>query len=113
MDTRNTSSRKGIKTLSQAINEPYLKDLQVMLLSVIQRLDSIENDLVKRMTAIEESVENAQCRVSELECQISSLQCLLKQMQTTRKDENIIEEYRSRVQRSLSWIAAERPHRTP
>jgi len=74
MDTRNTRSRKAIETLSQAINEPTWKDLQVMLLSVIQRLDFIENDLLKRMTAIDESIENAHYRVSELEHQISSLQ---------------------------------------
>jgi len=73
MDARNTRSRKAIETLSQAINEPTLKDLHAMLLSVIQRLDSIENDLLKRMTAVEESVENAHYRVSELEHQISSL----------------------------------------
>jgi len=60
-----------------------------MLLSVIQILDSIENDLLNHMTAIEESVENADCRVSELECQISSLQCQLKEVQTTRKFENV------------------------
>jgi len=44
MDARTMRSRKTIETLSQAINEPTLKDLHVMLLSVIQRLDSIEND---------------------------------------------------------------------
>ena len=59
MDARNTRSRKVIETLSQAVNEPTLKDLHAMLLCVIQRLDSIENDLLKRMTAVEESVENA------------------------------------------------------
>ena len=59
MDARNTCSRKAIETLSQAINESTLKDLHVMLLSLIQRLVSIENDLLKRMTAVEESVENA------------------------------------------------------
>ena len=59
MDARNTRSRKAIEILSQAINEPILKDLHAMLLSVIQKLDSIENDLLKRMTAVEESVENA------------------------------------------------------
>ena len=96
MDARNTRSRKAIETLSQAINEPTLKDLHAMLLSVIQRLDSIENDLVKRMTAVEESVENAHYRVCELEHQITSLQCQFKEMQTTRKDENIIQEYRSK-----------------
>jgi len=69
MDTRNARSRKAIETLSQEINEPTLKDLHIMLLSVIQRLDSIENDLLKRMTAIEESVENTHYRVSELEHQ--------------------------------------------
>ena len=90
MDARNTRSRKAIESLSQAINEPILKDLHAMLLSVIQRLDSIENDLLKRMTAVEESVENAHYRVSELE------QCQFKEMQTTRKDENIIQEYRSK-----------------
>ena len=67
MDARNTRSRKAIETLSQANNEPTLKDLHAMLLSVIQRLDSIENDLLKRMTAFEGSVENAHYRVSELE----------------------------------------------
>jgi len=66
-----------------------------MLLSVIQRLDSIENDLLKHMTAVEESVENAHYRVSELEHQISSLQCQLE-MQTTRNDKNIIQEYCSK-----------------
>jgi len=96
VDARNTRSRKAIETLSQAINEPTLKDLHAMLLSVIQRLDSIENDLLKRMTAVEESVENAQYRVSELEHQITSLQCQFKEMQTARKDENIIQEYRSK-----------------
>ena len=96
MDTRNTRSRKAIETLSQAINEPTLKDLHAMLLSVIQRLDSIENDLLKRMTAVEESVENAHYRVSESEHQITSLKCQFKEMQTTRKDENIIQEYRSK-----------------
>jgi len=93
MDARNTRSRKAVETLSPAINEPTLKYLQVMLRSVIQRLDFIENDLLKRMTAIEESVENTHYRVSELEHQISSLQCQFKEMQTTRKDENIIQEY--------------------
>ena len=73
LDTRNARSRKAIETLSLAINEPTLKDSHAMLLSVIQRLDSLENDLLKRMTAIEESVENAHYRVSELEHQISSL----------------------------------------
>jgi len=96
MDTRNARSRKAIETLSQAINEPTLQDLHAMLLSVIQRLDSIENDSLKRMTAIEESVENSHCRVSELEHQISSLQCQFKEMQTTRKNDNIIQEYRSK-----------------
>jgi len=48
MDARNTRSRNAIETLSQAINEPNLKDLHAMLLSVIQRLDSIENDLLKK-----------------------------------------------------------------
>ena len=92
MDKRNARSRKAIETLSQAINEPTLKDLHAMLLSVTQRLDSIENDLLKRMTAIEESVENAHYRVSELEHEIISLQCQFKkEMQTTRKDENIIQ----------------------
>ena len=77
--------------------EPNLKDSHAILLSVIQRLDSIENDLLKRMTAIEESVENAHYRVSELEHEIISLQCQFKkEMQTTRKDENIIQEYRSK-----------------
>ena len=96
MDARNTHSRKVIETLSQEINEPTLKDLHAMLLSVIQRLDSIENDLLKRMTAVEESVENAHYRVSELEHQITSLQCQFEEIQTTRKDENIIQEYRSK-----------------
>jgi len=36
MDTRNARSRKAIEILSQAINEPTLKDLYAMLLSVIQ-----------------------------------------------------------------------------
>jgi len=67
-----------------------------MLLPVIQRLDSIENDLLKRLTAVEESVENAHCKVSELKHQITSLQCQFKEMQTTRKDEYIIQEYRSK-----------------
>ena len=67
-----------------------------MLLSVIQRLDSIENDLLKRMIAVEQSVENAHYRVSELEHQITSLQCQFEEMQTTRKDENIIQGYRLR-----------------
>ena len=31
MDSRNTRSRKAIETLSQAINEPTLKDLHAML----------------------------------------------------------------------------------
>jgi len=48
------------------------------------------------MTAVEESVENAHYRVSELEHQITSLQCQFKEMQTTRKDDNIIQEYRSK-----------------
>ena len=96
MDARNTRSWKAIETLSQAINEPTLKDLYAMLLSVILRLDSIENDVLKRMIAIEETVKNAHYRVSELEHQKSSLQCQFKDMQTTRKDENIIEEYRSK-----------------
>jgi len=96
VDARNTRSRKAIETLSQAINEPTLKDLHAMLLSVIQRLDSVENDLLKRMTAVEESVENAHYRVSELEHQTIALQCQLKEMQITRKDENIIQEYRSK-----------------
>ena len=48
------------------------------------------------MTAVEESVENAHYRVSELEHQITSLQCQFKGMQTIRKDENIIQEYRSK-----------------
>jgi len=74
MDTRNTRSRKAIETLSQAFNEPTMKDLYAMLLSVIQRLDSIENDLLKGMTAVEESVENAHYRVSELEHQMSIAQ---------------------------------------
>jgi len=65
MDARNTRSRKVIEILSQAINEPTLKDLHAMLLSVIQRLDSVENDLLKRVTAVEESVENAHYRVSD------------------------------------------------
>jgi len=94
MDARNTRSRKAIETLSQAINEPPLKDVHAMLLSVIQSLASIENDLLKRVTAIEECVENAHYRVSELEHPLSSLQCQFKEMQTTRKDENIIQEYR-------------------
>jgi len=105
MDARNTRSRKAIETLSQVINEPTLKDLHAMLLSVIQRLDSIENDLLKRMTAVEESVENAHYRVSELEHQITSLQCQFKEMQTTRKDENIIQEYRSKEYNVLfHWL---------
>jgi len=45
---------------------------------MLQRLDSIENALLKRTTAIEESVENAHYRVSELEQQISSLHVSLK-----------------------------------
>jgi len=96
MDTRNACSRKAIETLSQAVNEPTLKDLHAMLLSVIQRLDSIENVLLKRMTAIEESVGNAHYRISELEHRKTSLQCQFKEMQTTSKDENIIQEYRSK-----------------
>jgi len=96
MDARNTRSRKAIETLSQTINELTLKGLHAILLSVIQRLDSIENDLLKRMAADEESVENAHYRVSVLEHQMTSLQCQLKEMQTTRKDENIIQEYRSK-----------------
>jgi len=52
-----------IETVSRAIKEPILKDLLVMLLSLIQTLDYIENNLVKRMTAIEESVENTHCRI--------------------------------------------------
>ena len=64
---------------------------------LIQRLDSIENDLLKRITAIEESVENAHHRVYELEHQITSLQCQFKELlQTTRKDENVIQEYRQK-----------------
>jgi len=90
LDVELTRSRKAIETLSQAINAPTLKDLHAMLLSVIQRLDSIENDLLKRIRAVEESVVNAHNRVSELEHQITSLQCQFKEMQTTRKDENII-----------------------
>ena len=100
MDTKNARSRKAIETLSQEINEPTLKDLHIMLLSVIQRLDSIENDLLKRMTAFEGSVENAHYRVSELEYQISSLQCQFKEMQTIRKAEIIIQEYRLKEQKS-------------
>ena len=96
MDTRNARSRKAIETLSQAINEPTLKDLHAMLLSVILILDSIENDLLKRVTAIEESIDNAHYRVSELEHQITPLQCQFKEMQTTRKDDNIIQEHRSK-----------------
>ena len=53
MDARNTRSRKVIETLSQAVNEPTVKDLHAMLLCVIQRLDSIENDILKLMTAVE------------------------------------------------------------
>ena len=78
MDARNMRSRKAIETLSQAIYEPTLKDLHAVLLSIMQRLDSIENDLLKRMTAVEESVENAHYRVCELEHQITSLQCQFK-----------------------------------
>ena len=113
VDARNTRSRKAIETLSQAINEPTLKDLHAMLLSVIQRLDSIENDLLKRMTAVEESVENAHYRVSELEHQITSLQCQFKEMQTTRRDENIFQGYRSKEYNVLFHGLPQRPHRKP
>jgi len=101
MDARNTRSRKAIETLSQAISEPTLKDLHAMLLSVIQRLDSIENDLLKRMTAVEESVENAHYRVSELEHQITSLQCQFKEMQTTERMRIL---FKSIVQKSTTFF---------
>jgi len=48
------------------------------------------------LAAIEAIVENARYRVSKLEHQISSLQCQFKELQTTGKDENIIQEYRSK-----------------
>jgi len=80
---------------------------------LLGRLDSIENYLLKRWPAIEESVENAHCRISDIVHQISSLQCQLKEMQTTRKNGNIMYSrvLLKTVRRSLSWTTAERQHR--
>jgi len=62
----NEAARKGD-------NEPNLEDLYGLLQSVVMRLDSIENDMKMRLSATEESLENAHNRISNSECLASRL----------------------------------------
>ena len=110
MDTRNTRHRKPIESLSQAITEPTLKRIACYVTVCNKRRGSIENDLLKDMTAIGDSIKNAHCRTSDEKHQISSLQCQLKGMKNTRKNEHIIQESLKRVLRSVSWTDTERQH---
>ena len=50
MDARSTRSRKAIETLSKAINEPILKYLHAMLLSVIKNMICCRDLILLKMS---------------------------------------------------------------
>jgi len=59
--------RSKVTTELQAVKEPTLRDLHQLLLSVCNRLDAIEGDLVCRVVDVEKSLEVAHWKTGNLE----------------------------------------------
>jgi len=65
--------RSKATTELQAVTEPTLRDLHQLLLSVCNRLDAIEGDLVYRVVDVEKSLDVAHSNILNLESTVSKL----------------------------------------
>jgi len=63
--------RNKATTELQAVNEPTLQDLHQLLLSVCNRLDAIEGNLVFRVIDVEKSLDVAHSKIENTESTVS------------------------------------------
>jgi len=73
-----------------------MRDVHQLLLSVCNRLDAIEGDLVCKIVDVEKSLEVAHSKIENLECTVSKLQTRIQTVERSYNEQRQLDELRSK-----------------